>query len=187
MMRDLRSRARRRALASVMLVATLATTGCTQGTGARTDMTLDEAQKTTSAHMDALTAQIDPVLIESIDQVRDASIGCHESDVDPEQLVRQWVNRRYVWFLEEVSPLGGLDVLDELVTAHIADGWKVTRDKPDGDGRRVLMYAPDSDGHQSDYGIEIGGGGGGEAGRLTSLNIMSFSPCFEASESAARS
>jgi len=146
-------------------------------------MTLNDAQQTTAAHMDALIARIDPALIERIDKVRSASSGCRGNDVDPEQRVRQWENRQYVWFVASVSPLGGLDVLDELVTAQVADGWTLARDRPDGDGRRVQLFAPDSDAdageddNDAGYGVNIVGGG--EVGGLTSLNISAASPCFE--------
>ena len=173
----------RRVAASVMLVAVLATAGCAEGTGARTDMTFDDAQQTTAVHMEELIARIDPVLIERIDEVRSESSGCSGLDVDPEQRVRYWETRRYIWFVASVSPLGGLDVLDELVTAQVADGWTLARDRPDGDGRRVQLFAPDlgadagEDDTDAGYGVNIVGGG--EVGGLTSLNISAASPCFE--------
>lgn len=145
-------------------------------------MTLNDAQQTTAAHIDALIARIDPALIERIDKVTNESSGCRGEDVDPEQRVRQWANRQYVWFVEGVSPLGGLDVLDELVTQQIADGWTLTRDQPEGEARRVQLFSPDSgeDDTEAGYGVNIGGGG--EVGGLTSLNISAVSPCFEVAE-----
>jgi hypothetical protein len=157
-------------------------TGCSQGTGSRTDMTLTDAQQTTAEHMDALAARIDPAMIERIDKVTDDSSGCRGNDVDPEQRVRYWENRQYVWFVEGVSPLDGLDALDDLVTQHASDGWSVARDQPEGEARRVQLFAPDSgeDVTGAGYGLNIGGGG--EVGGLTSLNISAVSPCFEVAE-----
>ena len=142
-------------------------------------MTLNDAQQTTAAHMDALIARIDPALIERIDKVRSDSSGCRGDDVDPEQRVQQWENRQYVWFVASVSPLGGLDVLDELVTQQVADGWTLTRDQPEGEARRVQLFSTDSgeDDTEAGYGVNIGGGG--EVGGLTSLNISVVSPCLE--------
>jgi len=142
-------------------------------------MTLNDAQQTTAAHMDALIARIDPALIERIDKVRSDSSGCRGDDVDPEQRVQQWENRQYVWFVASVRPLGGLDVLDELVTQQVADGWTLTRDQPEGEARRVQLFSPDSgeDDTEAGYGVNIGGGG--EVGGLTSLNISVVSPCLE--------
>ena len=48
-------------------------------------MTLNDAQQTTSAQVNALIARIDPALIERIDKARSASSGCRGNDVDPEQ------------------------------------------------------------------------------------------------------
>ncbi|POH71206.1 hypothetical protein C3B59_00950 [Cryobacterium zongtaii] len=99
--------------------------------------------------------------------------------MDPEQRVQQWTNQRYVWFVGSVSPLGGLDVLDELVAAQVADGWTAGRETTGGDGRRVQLFAPDA-GDDVGYGVELAGGG--ENGGLTSLNISAVSPCFEVAE-----
>ena len=145
-------------------------------------MTLNDAQQTTAAHMDALIARIDPALIERIDKVRSDSSGCRGDDVDPEQRVQQWENRQYVWFVASVSPLGGLDVLDELVTQQVADGWTLTRDQPEGEARRVQLFSPDSGEEDSEPGYGVNIGGGGEVGGLTSLNISAVSPCFEVAE-----
>ncbi|POH64603.1 MULTISPECIES: hypothetical protein [Cryobacterium] len=171
--------------AALALLALAAVAGCSQPSGARTDLTLNDAQQTTAAHVEDLIARIDPASIERIDNVTSESSGCRGIDVDPEQRVRMWETRRYVWFVEGVSPLGGLDVLDELVTAQVADGWTLAGDRPDGDGRRVQLLAPDQDDNEVGYGVNIVGGG--EVGGLTSLNISAESPCFEASERAAQS
>jgi hypothetical protein len=157
-------------------------TGCSQGTGSRTDMTLTDAQQTTAEHMDALVARIDPELIGRIDKVTDESFGCRGNDVDPEQRVQQWENRQYVWFIEGMSPLDGRDVLDDLVTQQVADGWSVARDEPEGDGRRVLLLAPDSGQDDSELGYGVDIVDGGNIGGLASLNISAVSPCFEVAE-----
>jgi len=165
--------------AALALLACAAMTGCSQGSGARTDLTLNDASTTTAAHVDAVIARIDPASIERIDKVTSESSGCRGNDVDPEQCVQQWTNQRYVWFVGSVSPLGGLDVLDELVASHVADGWTAGRETHEGDGRRVQLFAPDA-GDDAGYGVELAGGG--ENGGLTSLSISAVSPCFEVAE-----
>ncbi|POH64602.1 MULTISPECIES: hypothetical protein [Cryobacterium] len=142
-------------------------------------MNVNDASKTTAAHVDALIERIDPALIERIDKVTSESSGCRGNDVDPEQRVQQWTNQRYVWFVGSVSPLGGLDVLDELVASQVADGWTAGRETTEGDGRRVQLFASDA-GNDAGYGVELAGGG--ENGGLTSLSISAVSPCFEVAE-----
>jgi hypothetical protein len=168
-------------LTSVLLGAALALTGCSQGSGATTDMTLDEAEQITTADVDALIARIDPNLIERIDDVTSQSTGCRDIEDDPDQRVRQWENRRYVRFVEGVENPAGLEILDTLVTAQVADGWTLARDMPEKDGtvRRVQLFSPTPAGDEARdaYGLNVSGGG--EEGRI-SLNISAVSPCFEA-------
>lgn len=169
------------AAAAVGIVVMLA--GC-QSAGVEADITLDDAEMTTTSQVDAMIARIDPALIERIDKVTNESSGCRGEDVDPEQRVRQWENRRFVVFVESVQPAGGLEILDELVTAQVGDGWYLSRDRPERDGtvRRVQLFSPVVAGNESDgiYGINIAGGG--DAAGPISLNISGVSPCFEVPE-----
>jgi hypothetical protein len=176
-----RYRARQWVSVTLVLMTALAVTGC-QKTGVRTDMTLDVAEKTTAAQIDALIARIDPALIDRIDAVTDDSFGCRGLDIDPDQLVRQWENRRYVVFVVDVSPLEGLALLDDLVTEQVADGWTLARDNTaDGDGgRRVQLVATNAVGGDDEVGYGLSVSGGGEVAGQTSLNISATSPCFEA-------
>ena len=150
-------------------------------------MTLDNAEKTTTAQVEALIARIDPALVDRIDEVTNDSRGCRGVDVDPDQRVRQWENRRNVWLVESVSAPAGLDVLDELVTAQVADGWTVTRDRPSesGDGRRVQLTASETvgAGDEAGYGLSISAASD-DAGP-TVINVNAGSPCFEVPEKAA--
>ncbi len=173
----------RRSLTSLLLVAALAMTGCSQETGASTNMTLDEAEEITTSDVEALIAIIDPALIERIDDRTNESTSCNGPDVDPEQRVRQWENRRSIWFVDSVRPLNGLEALDELVKARVGDGWTLARDTLEDDGkvRRVQLFSPEAGGNEEGvYGINIAGGN--EVGGLTSLNISAVSPCFEVAE-----
>jgi hypothetical protein len=174
----------RRATASVLLVGALVLSGCSQGTESRTDMTLNDAQRTTVEHMEALIARIDPALIGRIDKATDDSSGCRGNDVDPEQRVRQWQNRRSVWFVDSVRPLDGLTVLDKLVAGQVDDGWTLARDgfEEDGTVRRVQLASPELDGNAAGTGFRVSIAGGSEVGGLTSLNISAVSPCFEVAE-----
>ncbi|POH71205.1 hypothetical protein C3B59_00945 [Cryobacterium zongtaii] len=132
--------------------------------------------------MDAFIASIDPGVIDRIDDVTDDSFGCRGLDIDPDQLVRQWENRRYVVFRADVSPLEGLALLDDLVTEQVADGWTLARDNAaDGDGgRRVQLVATNAGGGDDEVGFGLSVSGGGEVAGQTSLNISATSPCFEA-------
>ncbi|POH71204.1 hypothetical protein C3B59_00940 [Cryobacterium zongtaii] len=166
--------------AAVGVVVTL--TGC-QHEGARIVLTLDDAATTTTADMEVLIARIDPALIERIDDRTNESTSCNGPDVDPEQRVRQWENRRSIWFVDSMRPLDGLEVLDELVKARVDDGWTLARDSLEDDGkvRRVQLFSPEADGNQeSVYGINIAGGN--EVGGRTSLNVSAVSPCFEVAQ-----
>ena len=169
--------------AALALLAFGALAGCSQRSGASPDLTLSDAQQTTAADVDALIARIDPALIERIDDRTNESTSCNGPDVDPEQRVRQWENRRSVWFVDSVRPLNGLEVLVGLVTAHVGDGWRLARDELEDDGkaRRVQLFSPEADRNEEGvYGIDIVGGN--EVGGRTSLNISAVSPCFEVAE-----
>jgi hypothetical protein len=182
-MRNSPDRDRRRILTS-MIIAALAMTGCSQDTRADTNMTLSEAEQITTSEVDGLIARIDPALIERIDDWTNESSGCEGLDVDPEQRVRQWQNRRSVWFVDSVGPLDGLTVLDKLVAAQVDDGWTLARDgfEEDGTVRRVQLASPELDGNAAGIGFRVSIAGGSEVGGLTSLNISAVSACFEVAE-----
>jgi hypothetical protein len=174
--------ASRHAAVSLLLVAMLALTGCSQGTGARTDVTLDGAKTTITDQMETLIGRIDPASIERIDDVTNDSFGCRDHGDDPDQRVRQWEIVQVVWLIEGV---GKLDVFEEMLSSRIDEGWTVASDVAvDGDGRRVRLHDPVPGSSEERPGYLLTLGVGPEDNGQRAITVSTDSPCFEVTEEA---
>ena len=170
--------------AALALLACAALAGCSQGTGARTDLTLNGTRTTTVDQMETLIARIDPASIERIDDVTNDSFGCRDHEVDPDQRVRQWEIVQVVWLIDGV---GKLDVFEEMLSSRIDEGWTVVSDIAiDGDGRRVRLHdpIPGTSEERPGYVLTLGVGPGDNG--QTAITISTDSPCFEVPEEATK-
>jgi len=168
--------------AALALLACAALTGCSQGSGAITDLTVVGARTTIADQMETLIARIDPASIERIDDVTNDSFGCPDHGVGPDQRVRQWEIVQVVWLFEGV---GKLDVFEEMLASRIDEGWTVASDiANDGEGRPVRLHDPVSGTSEKRPGYVMTLGVGPEDNGQTAITISTDSPCFEVPEEA---
>lgn len=164
---------RRWMIGVALAVGALVLSGCNQGGSAVTGLTLKTTEHATTRFVDEAIASIDPASIDHIDVLTNESSNCRGTDVDPDGRVRQWENLRDVWLKKGVNKL---DLLDQLVTAHVHAGWRISYDEmaeAEG-GRRVQLLAAGK-GHT--YGLSLVTGA--ELDGQNEIGIGSASPCFE--------
>lgn len=98
----------------------VALSGSARTSRAVTGWTLKTTEHATTRFVDEAVTSIDPASIDHIDFLTNESSSCRGTAVDPDGRERQWEYLRDVWLKEGVSKL---DLLDQLVTAHVGDGW----------------------------------------------------------------
>ncbi|WP_146068078.1 hypothetical protein [Cryobacterium sp. M96] len=98
----------------------LIVSGCAAGSESQSVTPKQVEETTTTSTVDAAIAAIDPTLIDHVDQVMNAVVGCLGTDGKPLATLRAWQNMRYVWLIDGTEPLA---VANALVKNKEKAGW----------------------------------------------------------------
>ena len=106
-----------------MVAGVLMVSGCASGCDAQGVTPKHVEETTTTSTVDAAIATIDPTLIDHVDQVINALVGCLGADGNPQATLHAWRNMRYVWLNNGTEPLA---MADALIKTKEKAGWTKT-------------------------------------------------------------
>ncbi|TFC33829.1 hypothetical protein [Cryobacterium sp. TMT2-14] len=106
-----------------MVAGVLMVSGCAGGSDAQGVTPKHVEETTTTSTVDEAIAAIDQSLIDHVDQVMNAAVGCLGADGNPQATLHAWQNMRYVWLNNGTEPLA---MADTLIKTKEKAGWTKT-------------------------------------------------------------
>ena len=161
-----------------MVAGVLMVSGCAGGSDAQGVTPKHVEETTTTSTVDAAIAAIDPTLIDHVDQVMNAVVGCLGTDGKPQATLRAWQNMRFVWLIDGTEPLA---VADALVQKQEKAGWTTSGTGNEITGEetgaaRTMTHVPAGDSNDTP-GLSISTGSNTTVPPVVYLS--STSTCFE--------
>ena len=116
------------ALSALLVISTLALTGCGQDaqsaavSGDFPDMTLTETKAPVQLLRNEAAGRIPPAVIHTIEETQDVSVACLSETEDPDGLIRSW-NSTAIVTMEKGSAWRVESVVDKLIATFTDQNW----------------------------------------------------------------